>query len=365
MDTTGLNFGLEFEKGERKPALGVHGLYITGGLLLTFNMHHSTADAFGIKMLMEDIATLSCNMDARVGTQPKKLPSLGPKTQGTIPNSEFPEYAGLWESHSGREKGPSQTVRREPPAEDLPKSGKIFVFEAKKLKELAGELASRLGAPSKKVSKHRALTALVWTHMSAARLPDRAPYTPEAHLLTPKTWREMFHAETKNYLGNALVTVATVVENAHLCGIPGKQGEEEYMQALAVLAGTIDDRLGSVDQDFVRKREALYNEFLKSRDPGDLVLSWDVCAPGDLHFNTWLGAWPRGEWCLTGQGRCEPVAVRRSGLGWMAGGGLVMPAKEGSRAAEWEVVLAMEDSAMERLCADERFMRWVSRVVSD
>ena len=54
----------------------------------------------------------------------------------------------------------------------------------------------------------------------------------------------------------------------------------------------------------------------------------------------------------------KPDKLRRSQDNWNMGGTLILPAREGS--TDYEVLLTIPGPAMDLLCRDWGFMRWVS-----
>lgn len=315
--------------------------------------------------------------------------------------------------------GPNQPTPRPggPPESSYAKTGRIFIFSAASIQGLKN--AVQRHAPSDRPpSSYVVLASLIWVHAARART---ATETHEdswgdpgvATLTVPVNWRRRaFGAASSGYFGNAAALARTTTSTSDLLLSCGDE------KVWAGVVRKLEREIRGVDADFVRRRVELFEG---AEEPRVLGLVMDPRVGADLAFNTWreFGAdtlWELGmddvapdrvvngdvvenrdgEVMENGEvengdarengeknmeknvkkdekeekngegmanGKLEgswvkPDKLRRSQDNWNMGGTLILPAREGS--TDYEVLLTIPGPAMDLLCRDWGFMRWVS-----
>lgn len=175
-----------------------------------------------------------------------------------------------------------------------------------------------------------------------------------AQLWNSVNWRfrGAFQDATKDYFGNAALPAVTRVATDGLAAAC----EDDAALARTVLL--VRETIDGVDQAYVHKRLAM---LAAAPDPRLIGLKYDPRAAEALAFNTWRHFGADAEWHVPGCPARKAHAIRRAHGGWNLGTALILPAQAGSTKQELFVSLSVK--AMERLCNDERWMRWVDRVI--
>jgi len=348
----------------------VRAFFIAGGLVLAIFFHHSFADGDCLRLFVESIAAQT--RGDPVGPAAARPPP--PKgSDGVFDAAGFsaaaprdvsaddvrrlaPEYA-LLETPCG------PTVPRPRPggvpAEQIKKTGKTFVFDNRALAALRAAVQEQTGAV-RPPSNYVALATLAWAHVTRARLRD-VEYVPKGGLDTPARLQTMVNwkarasaARSAGYFGNATIVAVTQLSTRRVvdgCGSP---------RALGALAAAVEATIAGVDDGFVERRTRLFEAL---PDPRRLGLDFDPRTPQDLGFNTWRYFGADTRWRLAGdEGEEAPAAaMRRVQEAWNMSGALILPARRGS--AVHELLVTLPATAMELLCKDGAWMRWVARTV--
>ncbi len=166
-------------------------------------------------------------------------------------------------------------------------------------------------------------------------------------------WRtRAFQDATRDYFGNAALPAVTRMAAGRLAAACEDDGE--LARAAALVRETID----GVDQPYVHSRLAMLSA---APDPRLIGVRYDPRMPEVLAFNTWRHFGADAAWRVPGVPAARPDAIRRAHGSWNLGTALILPARAGSPGQELFVSLSVD--AMRLLCEDERWMRWVDRVI--
>lgn len=369
------------------PVAVVKAFLIPGGLLLGVYFNHAIADGDCLRVFLEAFAGQTCHE-----------PSFGPSTvEHHVPLSKRQQNGSDVGLEALLERIPEYSILEEPlgptmprlraggvPMDDIPKTGKIFVFNNDRLSELRRFIAAESTGAQQRIGKgycrsafrhgdggtsytsytnYTCLAGLTWAHIARARLADKKIYVPysaetdeTALLQTMVNWKtRAFREKNKDYFGNATAVAATRVATKGLLAEAA-----ESRAGLAELVAAIDSTISSVDEDYVRDRTEF---FTRVADPRLIGLRFDPRTPQDLGFNTWRFFGSDTKWTIPGVGRgpTSPDVVRRMQDAWNMSGALILPAKVGSTAHE--LLVTLPQSSMDVLCQDPDWMCWVDRVI--
>ncbi|EFX00145.1 anthranilate n-hydroxycinnamoyl/benzoyltransferase [Grosmannia clavigera kw1407] len=373
------------------PVAVVKAFIIPGGLLLGIYFNHAVADGDCLRVFLEAFAGQTCHQPSfGPSTMEHHVPLSRRQINGTDIGLEkllerIPEYSILDEP-----LGPTMPRLRAEgvPMDEIPKIGKIFVFNNERLNELRSFIAAESSRTQKKTgtgccrplfqngdvganyinyTNYTCLAALTWAHITRARLADKNRYVPysadldeTALLQTMVNWKtRAFKEKNKDYFGNATAVAATQVPTRAVLVEAASDRSR-----LAELVATIDKTISSVDEDYVRDRTEF---FTRVPDPRLIGLRFDPRTPQDLGFNTWRFFGSDTKWTIpgvgsgSGRGATSPDVVRRMQDAWNMSGALILPAKAGSTAHE--LLVTLPTSSMELLCQDQDWMCWVDRVI--
>ncbi|KAK9771593.1 hypothetical protein SCAR479_11664 [Seiridium cardinale] len=339
------------------PVSRVHALVIDGGLLLGVYLHHSLCDGDSLRIFLECFAaeTRGDSID-----HPSEQAFDGPRsrqlTNGSLSSlvSKCPEYTLLPQYN-----GPTQPrlLDSGTPLDAIPKIGKIFVFKKKRIAEL--QKALEYYCPSGVVpSKYTCLAALSFAHIVRARLQTERFLPPieakgSARLWNSVNWRSRaFQDLTGDYFGNAAlpaVTKATRRRIVRAC---------EDTSTLASLAPLIKSSIDAVDEAYVKRRLAMVSAL---PDPRIIGVNYDPRMAQCLAFNTWRHFGADAVWDIPGVPVGKPDAIRRAHGSWNLGTALILPARASSDCQE--LFVSLSQVAMDALCKDEGWLRWVDRVI--
>ncbi|KAK8131775.1 transferase [Apiospora sp. TS-2023a] len=274
------------------------------------------------------------------------------------------------------------------PHGDIKKTSKVFVFSDAKVKELQ-ELIRSSSAPGgidndtkqQQLSSYACVSALAFAHVVKARLRGEGyKYLPkQAHAPTAILRHEVdfrkraFEEYTRDYLGNATVSVFTRVDQQLALGAASATGRnigerEEYLvedfhddrkeaEMLAELAEEVKRSLDEVDEDYVRARLSVAET---APDPRRLGLNYDSRQPQVLGFNNWRYTGGKEKWAFpSGEQQLMPEAFRLA-RGYSMRNALILPQREGTN--DQDILVSLSEDAMKELLQDVGWMRWVSEV---
>ncbi|KAI1438088.1 hypothetical protein GGR50DRAFT_525979 [Xylaria sp. CBS 124048] len=351
------------------PMSRVEATFARGGLLLSVYLQHAITDGSSLQVFLASLGNQTRNVssDKLPSEQRLRIPNpnsprlLSTRRPPTPSPSTFTRLLGACPEYNILPdlSGPTQPVMKATgvPISDLKKICKIFVFTTGKLLELRKLLQDMNDSPELPTS-YSCLAALTFAHVTRARTrmePALTGIEPSktAELWNSVNWRKRaFVGATDNYFGNAVLPAVTKVS--------ADQVEAACYddQALARLVPVIKRSVNVVDESYVRQRMVMMSQI---PDPRMLGVNYDPRSPDTLAFNTWRHFGADAEWSIPGVPANKPDIIRRAVGGFGLGTALILPAKAASDRQELSVSLTVE--AMETLCKDERWMRWVDKVI--
>ncbi|RYP84100.1 hypothetical protein DL769_001245 [Monosporascus sp. CRB-8-3] len=259
------------------------------------------------------------------------------------------------------------------PLHEIDRTGKIFVFSNARLEALKRLVTSHPGSasssPTLPTTCYCALAALTFAHVTRARAgaerylpagrcstsmePPGRTTTTTAQLWNSVNWRaRAFQDATRDYFGNAALPAVTEVPTDRL--FAACEDDSELARIVLLIRETID----GVDQTYVHRRLAM---LAAAPDPRLIGVRYDPRMPEVLAFNTWRHFGADAAWHIPGIPVAKPNAIRRAHGSWGMGTALILPAQ--AESTKQELFLSLSIEAMEALCNDERWMRWVDRVI--
>ncbi|KAI1331540.1 hypothetical protein F5Y16DRAFT_360197 [Xylariaceae sp. FL0255] len=348
-----------------RPVSKVQAAFTNGGLLLSIYLHHSLADGASLRVFLESFGNATRDITSDLPSD-QKLRIPGVRSSCThshklLDTSAFkrlmtscPEYTTLPDL-----SGPTQPrfYKVGTPISEIDRVGKIFVFKTEQLQELR-ELIKEKNESAERPTAYTSLAALAFAHITEAQTNatgflDGIEPSPYPSLWNSVNWRtRAFPGATDDYFGNAALPVLTKASREQLIDVCRDD------RALAQLAIQVRQSIDAVDEDHVSRRMAM---MAQAPDPRILGVNYDPRSPECLAFNTWRHFGADVEWNIPGVSVTKPDAIRRASGGWNMGSALILPARADSTQQELFVSLSVD--AMRLLCQDERWMRWVDRVI--
>ncbi|KAI1822547.1 hypothetical protein F4861DRAFT_381809 [Xylaria intraflava] len=348
------------------PMSKVEVAFARGGLFLSIYLQHSITDGGSLRVFLASFGNQTRNVSANKLPSEQKLRVSSPGLQNvvsrkpseTVPFKKLiascPEYTILPDL-----SGPTQPVMKNAgiPIHDVAKIGRIFVFTTERLLKLRKLIKTMNNSPDLPTA-YMSLAALTFAHVTKARIAFEPAITgiepsQTAALWNSVNWRtRAFPGTTDNYFGNAVLPAVTRVPREQV-NAACYQDEE-----LARLATLVRQSVNVVNEEYVSRRMAMMSQ---APDPRIVGINYDPRSPEALAFNTWRHFGADAEWYIPGVPVSKPDVIRRAVGGWGLGTALILPAKANSDRQELFVSLTVD--AMDALCQDERWMRWVDKVV--
>ncbi|KAI3325405.1 hypothetical protein HD806DRAFT_490240 [Xylariaceae sp. AK1471] len=347
------------------PVSKVDVAFARGGLLLSVFLQHAVTDGGSLRVFLEALGNQTRYASAHIPSEQKlrvsssKLLSAASHKLSDISAfkrlvASCPEYATLADL-----SGPTQPVMHKTglPIPDIDRIGKIFVFSNKRLQQLR-ELIRDMNGSDDPPTAYMSLAALAFAHITKARIKTEPLLTgiepsKTATLWNSVNWRpRAFPGATDNYFGNAVLPAVTRASREQVNAASSDDHD------LAHLVPLVKESIDVVDEEYVIRRMAMMSQ---APDPRMVGINYDPRAPELLCFNTWRHFGADVEWDIPGVPVTKPDTIRRANGGWGLGSALILPAKADSCRQELFVSLSVD--AMEALCQDERWMRWVDRVI--
>ncbi|KAI0968346.1 hypothetical protein F4678DRAFT_198277 [Xylaria arbuscula] len=347
------------------PVSKVDVTFVRGGLLLSVFLQHAISDGSSLRAFLEAIGNQTRNISAYLPSEQKLrvaspiLHSVASRKLSEMPMfkalvARCPEYTILPDL-----SGPTQPrmQKTDPPIQDPRRIGKIFVFKNERLDELRDLVQSR-NETDDRPTAYMSLAALAFAHVTKARIksesfPIGLPPSQSAKLWNSVNWRpRAFPGVTDNYFGNAVLPAVTSVPLGQVNSACDDDGN--LARLVPIIKGSID----VVNEEYVTQRMSMMSQ---APDPRMVGVNYDPRSPEMLAFNTWRHFGADVEWHIPGVPATKPDTIRRATGGWGLGTALILPAREDSYKQELFVSLSV--NAMQALCEDERWMRWVDRVI--
>lgn len=358
--------GLGDSTGDLLPVSKVEVAFAPGGLLLSIFLQHAITDGGSLEVFLKAFGNRTRNISDSLPSE-QRLPVPTPRLHGVESGklSETSAFRGLVKSCPEYTiltdlSGPTQPIPQTTglPISSLRKIGKIFVFTAEKLDELR-DLIMKENKSDTRPTAYISLATLAFAHITKARIKNEPRLTgiepsQKATLWNSVNWRPRAfpRTATENYFGNAVLPAVTRVTREHVNGACYDNGD------LARLSISVKRSIEVVDEDYVRQRMSMMSQ---APDPRMVGVNYDPRSPETLAFNTWRHFGADAEWDIPGVPVTKPDSIRRATGGWGLGTALLLPAKKNSNRQELFVSLSVD--AMQALCQDERWMRWVDRVI--
>ncbi|KAI1435901.1 hypothetical protein GGR50DRAFT_653663 [Xylaria sp. CBS 124048] len=371
-----VNDVFEVPAGSVIQALVLRIYVIDGGILLGIHLHHSLGDGAAIDLVISWLS--AATRGDRYDTNAISLASpfcidQYPPPENSLDQRFSPDYI--------KQNFPERILLSSPLCQ-LPverSMGKIFVFNVATLNTLKAHIQKLEGV--KRLSTTVILIAYVWAHATKARIAASRqagrsicmPYgqandgAENSKLMTiVDTRKRVFDGiGATQYFGNA--------SEAALGSLPIADLFKMCERRTDVNSGVLPDNLGTVvrciqesikgvNVDFVRKRYKVYSRL---SDPQKLA--YDI-SPDDKHafmFNSWryFGMNDEQEWRIPGlKGTRYPDRIRRAGGRWNTPAAMLIPGRPDSE--ELEVMITIEERALELLIKDEIFTSLTTRIVS-
>ncbi|KAI1497275.1 hypothetical protein F5X99DRAFT_421457 [Biscogniauxia marginata] len=352
---------------ESIPVSKVHAEFARGGLLLSIYLHHGLVDGGSLRIFLETFAAQTRDIPIDLPSEQAFSFTLSstPRLRRTPARmhdvsifkrlvAKCPEYTILHDL-----SGPTQPrlLDTGKAMSNIERTGKIFVFRNERLQQLREQVQSLNGLVNLP-SAYTSLAALAFAHITKARtkvekyLSESEP-SHTAMLWNSVNWRtRAFQEATENYFGNAALPAVTKVPKSQL--VAACYDDYKLAQLVPIIKASID----AVDEEYVRRRLAMLSQV---PDPRLVGVNYDPRMAEVLAFNTWRHFGADVEWNIPGVPVAKPDAIRRAHGGWNLGTALILPARADSPRQELFVSLSVD--AMELLCADEGWMRWVDRVI--
>ncbi|KAI5920550.1 hypothetical protein F4810DRAFT_702852 [Camillea tinctor] len=348
---------------ESIPVSKVHAEFARGGLLLSIYLHHGLVDGGSLRIFLETFAAQT--RDIPIDLPSEQAFSLTPRLRRTTARirnesnfeklvAKCPEYTILNDL-----SGPTQPriLNIGKSMSNIERTGKIFVFRNERLQQLR-EQVQRINGSVNLPSAYTSLAALAFAHITKARtkvekyLSESEP-SQTAMLWNSVNWRtRAFQHATGNYFGNAALPAVTRVPKSQLVAACS----DDYK--LAKLVPVVKSSIDAVDEAYVQRRLMMLSH---APDPRLVGVNYDPRMAEVLAFNTWRHFGADVEWNIPGVPVAKPDAIRRAHGGWNLGTALILPARTDSPKQELFVSLSVD--AMELLCEDKGWMRWVDRVI--
>ncbi|RYP73966.1 hypothetical protein DL771_003277 [Monosporascus sp. 5C6A] len=363
---------------EMLPVSKVRVKFVEGGLLLSVFLHHAVIDGESLGIFLECLAAqtrqgpIGRPLEQKIALAvPKRYKDPGElRAQFQRLAAKCPEFTLLPDL-----SGPTQPRILDvgTPLHEIDRTGKIFVFSNAQLEALRRLVtcyaSSASSSPTLPATCYCALAALTFAHVTRARAgaerhlpagrcsssmePPGRTTTATTQLWNSVNWRpRAFQDATRNYFGNAALPAVTEVPNGRL--FAACEDDSELARIVPLIKETID----RVDQAYVHRRLAM---LAAAPDPRLIGVRYDPRIPEVLAFNTWRHFGADAAWHIPGIPVAKPDAIRRAYGSWSMGTALILPARADS--TKQELFLSLSVEAMEALCNDERWMRWVDRVV--
>ncbi|KAJ5785504.1 transferase family domain-containing protein [Penicillium pulvis] len=340
-------------RSQRSPVLTVLATFITGGLLLTLNNHHSVSDGTGMTPLIKTFAKhLAALSEGRFVSSKDVFPEealdrsslfggSGGKQDCDIPNyrrSEnyrFARERALLEAFVARDEKPQLLQKLQ--LSHWVVSNKSLLA----MREVASPLHETKDSPV--LTDHAVLCAALWRHISRARQLSSSGITTTSFINPINIRRRMDPPLPLEYVGNALVHAKT---SAAVSDVESAEPGTLYKLATQITHAIdwwtperIWELIGAIESsEMVSKIEPDMDNF---QGP-DLEVS-NIAAVGDMLELDWGHQ--------LGKAKAIRIAYAPVKDGWV----LVLPQKKGEGV---EMLIALEQDVIKRLGQDKEWLQF-------
>ncbi|RMZ87866.1 hypothetical protein DV736_g4909, partial [Chaetothyriales sp. CBS 134916] len=345
--------------GERAAVFRMQANVVKGGLIVSVYLHHCISDGAGLGFLvtgksLDGDFTFDRHLDSRdisLDRLRKRLAhwckehchlrsnlSWNPQHQASDRRIEFKRMS----------ESPSTEERARPRGQ-----GTVFTFLKSKLDKMKQAVEKEVQPGF--VSPHDTLLAMLWYHMTLARMPSVDSSVRTSKLFIPVNIRNKLTAPlSQSYFGAA---VDFACAELSLCQFAGY--EPDRPETLAEMAVVIRQAIAEVDESYIRQLIAIANLPDPEIDVRDVMATNMNRATGaDMYITSWekLGLYE----ATFGMDIGKPDWVRKP---WSKDPGscVVLPMDE--RKSDVEVLVQMTEDDMARLLKNEIFMSFVVHTI--
>lgn len=325
-------------RGVATAAFAAQANFIKGGLLLTICAFHACCDATGLGIVMQTWARMTSSLQCGESLH-KVDPSINDRSrlmQGVAGGGidDFPAYLLAPTPPAVPEKDPDQPQPTWTPRKSM--LSRLFRITPSSL------LSLKTAIPA--YSSSDALHALFWRHLSLARVAAASPppKRPDTALLLAVNIRSKLDPPLPpSYIGNAVGATLTRRVPFHELAQPEGLATAAAAIRTAVRAWSVPWRM-----------DQLIGMIESRPNPTDYRFAADAILGPDLFSTSWSEVEVYQEpWGSLG----KPESFRMPGEA--ADGAVVVLPR--TREGELEFVVALEETALACLMADQEFMKWV------
>lgn len=309
--------------------------FVAGGLILTFVGHHQTLDLVGQVHIMSLLAKLCrgeeiTEEERSAGNINRKdvIPLLGPSyTPG-------PEVAHLRPPSPNPEEVPAEAPSSPPKS-----AWGSFLFSPSSLSSLKSFASSTLPSDCPFISTDDALSALIYRHVARSRLPRLSPTT------TTKYTRAV---DVRPYIPSIPPTYPGMAQSlVHFRQSLGSLAQDSLGSLAAKARAAVDPKTSNI----AYTTRAMATLLDRAEDKSIVGFTGPIDPSSDFMLSSWAKA---GAYSLDyGFGR--PEAVRRPQFTPFEGLGYLIPKRPDGEIA---VMICLQDEDLERLKADEEFVKF-------
>ena len=347
---------------DRAPVFRVQANLLEGGLIVSMYLHHCVTDGTGLGLLISSSLSQDAASPADDSDVGQQLLNFTDETLATIANNESSSRAQLSWAHGGHVLR-RLAYKHAVPDKSLPKPparkgrGCVFSISQAKLEELKATLLRQIAFQNNGLEPfltiHDVLQALIWHHMTQARLPALlSSYKISwSKLLIPVNIRGRLSPPlAPSYFGSAVDFASAISSLSHL--------SSSDASAIATTALSIRRAVTSVTDHYVRSAITLSNT--PGVDVRDLLASnMNRTHGADIYITSWFNL-PLFEKGDLGMDLGMPDWVRKP---WSRDPGACIILPQDPRRDVIEVVVQLAVADMERLLVDNVFMGFTNRVI--
>ncbi|KAF2118690.1 transferase family-domain-containing protein [Lophiotrema nucula] len=350
------------EAGFEAPVLAASYTKIDGGLVICIAAYHKVLDGGGYGEILRVLAenTRTSHADGVTGgLDADDILMRRERLQGGLP--EMPKHVRsldfdeILKHHPEYSLKSRQSQLHGAAAPGTPKAGagvnKVIAFSKQKLDLIRAALSDKL--PARQLTVNNILTAIIWTSVTYVRtLRAEQPISTTSKMDFSVSGRRFLGPAMIDppYLGNCLGYALTERPLDELSFIPSLDTIERLVPTIKAIATAT----GHLSTDFMYEIIELPN---KNPDLTDLIPSWFLYGPLDLHFTSWAQI---GIYDLDFGPHIGRPQYMRTVVSEFEGIVTFLPRKrveEGNESIEASVLLKAED--MERLSSDEAWRSWL------
>ncbi|KAF2790257.1 trichothecene 3-O-acetyltransferas-like protein [Melanomma pulvis-pyrius CBS 109.77] len=348
---------VDFTKSEA-PVMRIQAFFVPGGLILGIYTHHAVLDFSGMNKFWENFAQSVFGQNDKSFPCELDLPDQS-KLRSQL-DARIPMHAKGLDKIESYVNGKFEYQKTLPPGPETPRSQKLFVISAKRIRSFRSELQDQSGL---QISICNVITALLWIHVTRARAPrlqlPEFNYEDSSIGISVNTRKRMTPQISDEYTGNMALFAKATRPIAKLIA-------EERVTSTTILATIkhIKAAIDQVDNDWVYQ----HLSFFKSVNPiTDTECALRFGLGPDLYITSWMN-FPALEtkWNIPGTSSAQPEFIRRA-YNPSDGGMNIMPrirTPVDGVDAPYEVVVRLATEDMNKVLAEEGGLAsWAERVI--